>query len=88
MIQTERDALHDVTRAREAVIEEKREEERELRRLEEMLVEFNRRLHILQTAARDHRHQAESLLGEAGQRLAEARSLEDRARGLKEDADR
>ena len=88
MIQTEREALQDVTRDREAVIEEKREQEREERRLEEMLAEFNMRLHILQNAARDHRQQVESLLREVGQRLAEVRTLEDRARGLKEDADR
>ena len=88
MITTERNALRDVFRAREAIIEEQREQEREQRRLEEILMERSRRLSYYRAAARDHMRQAESLLGEARQKIAEARALEDRARMLEEEANR
>ena len=77
-----------MARKRAAIIEEQKEQEREVARLGELLAQYKREVGNCQTAAREHQQEADNLLREAGEKFREARTLEERARRLEEEADR
>ena len=87
-INRECDTIRNIARKRAEIIFEKEEQEREVARLGELLAPYKREVGNCQTAAREHQQEADNLIREAGEKLKEAKILEDRARRLEEEADR
>ena len=87
-IHREINSMKDVARKRAEIIEEQKEQEREVARLGETLALYKREVANCQTAAREHQQEADSLTREAGQKVEQARELEERASRLEEEAER
>ena len=87
-IHRECNSIKDVARKRAEIIEEQKEQEREVARLGETLALYKREVANCQTAAREHQQEADSLTREAGQKVEQARELEERASRLEEEAER
>ena len=88
MIDRECNEMVEVGRKREAIIAEQKGVEREVAFHGERLAQYKREVGNCQTAARQHQVEADTLTREAGEKMNEAKNLEDRARRLEEEADR
>ena len=88
MIHLECQEMMNAGEKRRDIIAEQEELELEVASHGETLAQYKREVGNCQTAARQHQVEADTLTREAGEKMNEAKNLEDRARRLEEEADR